>query len=1410
MMRWPLRIRFRPFRWLVLAILAFPVQRVVAEFEVPIALTQVRIVDGTGRTLENGTIVMFKGRIADVGAVVDIPLHAERIDGSGLTVYPGFIDAQSYLGIPEAERTPEERQRTEGLNPDHRENPVPAMHEANRRGIRPQVRAAQQYIPDAKQLEAYRSAGFTAALLSPRDGILGGTSDLVHLNGDPVRGATIGTNLAMHASFQTGEKGEYPETLLGVFALFRQVMLDAKWYAKIKKYDERHSDSTERAPSDAALEALQPVLARAQRVIFEANSVREINRALDLAREFNLDIAISGGREAWKVVDRLKSERVPILVSLKFDEEPEFGKKSRGPGSSESKEAQVKKEDKGKAEKIYEPLKVRQERRRLWEEQVANIIRLQEAGVAFALRTRDFKTPTEFFKNLQLVMERGLSEESAVAALSTTAAERFGPKGQLGSIAPGRLANLTLMNKPLGQEKAEVKMVFIDGKKFEIDRDETKPDEKAKPGESSTPASTSASTDASETSAPISPATPSGGPEFAAEILADRIPKMKTGGDVLIRNATIIPITAATLPDGSILIRGGKIAAIGKEVTAPEGVSVIDGSGCFVIPGIIDCHSHLALDAVNEAPLAISAEVRIADVVDPDHVSIHRALAGGTTTHHAMHGSANPIGGQNVVCKLKYRRPVSEMIVADAPRTIKFALGENVKQSNFHSAWDKRFPNSRMGVETTFRSAFERSVEYQTARDEFQTRTRSGEDVAPVRRDLRLEALADILSGQITVHCHCYRSEEILRLFDVAEDFGFRIGTLHHVLEGYRIAPEIARHGSGASTFSNFWAYKVEAYGAIPHNAAFMTKHGICTTVNSDSPDTIRYMGQEAAKGIRWGGSDENEALRLVTMNAARQLQIDHRVGSLEVGKDGDIALFNGHPLNSFSRCVMTVIEGEVYFEDGRFFEDRTKSSEKMAERSALPIPIAIHRTIPQTPHRAYAIVNATIHPMRSRDEASEVLQGGTVVILEDRIHAVGASVDVPPGAGIIDGAGLHVYPGLIDAGGTLGLSEIGFVRATEDYREIGSFNPQLSAITAIHPHSEHVRIARGVGITTAVAKPTGGRISGQSAVLHLTGWTAAEMTIVPALALHMSVPSLPIHLTADSAFLDDDGADHADHCTGGPSSRSWLMSGAGTPDEDEAKKKQKDDYKKSLNELEDYLARAKQYARAKDVAAADPGVHVGPDLELEALLPYVRGEKPVFLEAGGYKQILETIEFAEKHKLRMVLVGGAESWKLAAQLAEKKISVVLSSPTTMPANEFEPWDSVYRCAGELDRAGVPFCFGAGSAADAYNMPIEVAMAVAHGLSRDRAEYTVTRGAAEIIGLSDRRGSIEVGKQADLIVTTDSPLQAINQVTHMFIDGKPIDLANMHTENYEKFWNRPAPKLPVAKELRGPKSLTKK
>jgi imidazolonepropionase-like amidohydrolase len=387
---------------------------------------------------------------------------------------------------------------------------------------------------------------------------------------------------------------------------------------------------------------------------------------------------------------------------------------------------------------------------------------------------------------------------------------------------------------------------------------------------------------------------------------------------ILIRNATILTVSHGTIDKGDILIKDGKIAAVGGTLKAPADAVVIDATGQFVTPGIIDCHSHIAVDgSVNEGSVSVSSMVNIADVLSSDDVSIFRDLAGGVTTANVLHGSANSIGGQTVVIKLRWGQPAAKLPFEGALPGIKFALGENPKRSNIRlSGAPERYPATRMGVEETIRSAFTEARDYKKSWDDYNKRVAAGEkNVIPPRRNLKLDPLAEVLEGKRYVHAHCYREDEILMLLRVAREFGFHVQTLQHVLEGYKVADEIAAAGTGASTFSDWWAYKAEAYEAIPYNAALMTRRGVLVSINSDDAAEATHLNQEAAKSIRYGGLTPEEALKLVTLNPAIQLGIEKRVGSIDVGKDADLAIYNHDPLSAYAVVQKTLIDGRVYFD---------------------------------------------------------------------------------------------------------------------------------------------------------------------------------------------------------------------------------------------------------------------------------------------------------------------------------------------------------------------------------------------------------------------------------------------------------------------------------------------------------------
>jgi imidazolonepropionase-like amidohydrolase len=406
------------------------------------------------------------------------------------------------------------------------------------------------------------------------------------------------------------------------------------------------------------------------------------------------------------------------------------------------------------------------------------------------------------------------------------------------------------------------------------------------------------------------------------------------GAPIVIQNATVLTVTKGTIEKGSVLVRDGKIAEVGASVKVPSGATIIDASGQFLMPGIIDCHSHIIAEAINEGTVSVSSMVGIADVLNPEDIAIYRALAGGVTTANILHGSANSIGGKCVVVKTRWGKSASELIFEGAMPGIKFALGENPKRRGqtqpFGAAPSQippRYPATRMGVESVIREAFNEAKAYQASWKAYDAKKAKGEIAIPPARDLKLEPLVEVLEGKRLVHAHCYRQDEILMLLHVADEYGFHIQTLQHVLEGYKVAKEIAAHGTGASTFSDWWAYKVEAYDAIPYNAALMMHKGVLVSLNSDDAELMRHLNTEAAKTMKYGGLTETEALSTITINPAKQLRIDHRVGSIEVGKDADMVLYDGHPLSDFSKVTRVLIDGQVYFDRDKDLSERPEKA---------------------------------------------------------------------------------------------------------------------------------------------------------------------------------------------------------------------------------------------------------------------------------------------------------------------------------------------------------------------------------------------------------------------------------------------------------------------------------------------------
>lgn len=390
-------------------------------------------------------------------------------------------------------------------------------------------------------------------------------------------------------------------------------------------------------------------------------------------------------------------------------------------------------------------------------------------------------------------------------------------------------------------------------------------------------------------------------------------------GDVMIKNGTVLTVTNGTLENTDILVRDGKIRRIGKNLRTPNGVTEVDATGKFVMPGIIDAHSHIAGSAINEGTSQVTSEVSMEDVVDPLDVSIYRALAGGVTSIHLMHGSANVIGGQNETMKLRYGTTnPDDLRFQGAPRTIKFALGENPTRGGRSRGIQ---PQSRMGVENMLRNAFTQAVEYKKQWDAYNA-NRDPRKVAP-EYDLRLQTLVDIMNGDVLVHCHSYRADEIYMLMKVFSDFDIPTITFQHANEAYKVAPELAAFGASASVFADWWAYKLEVYYSTAYNAAILHENGVLTSINSDSGELIRHLFHEAAKTQKYGNLSDDEALAMITLNPAKQLGIDDKVGSLEEGKDADIAIFDKHPLSVYAIPQMTFVDGVKYFDINKDGDDQ-------------------------------------------------------------------------------------------------------------------------------------------------------------------------------------------------------------------------------------------------------------------------------------------------------------------------------------------------------------------------------------------------------------------------------------------------------------------------------------------------------
>ncbi|MFZ6798357.1 amidohydrolase family protein [Undibacterium sp. Di24W] len=993
------------------------------------ALTGARLVMAPGRVVENGTVVIRDGVIVSAGANVSVPAGAKVWKLEGRTIYPGFIDMASSLGVPAGLlAAPAAAPTAPGAPP---RVAVPrvvngrALASDNAR-VRPEQDVANQLELRADDAKAVRELGFTTVLAAPSSGIFRGQSALLNLNGaDTAKSLVLNSRVAQHMAneLEMGRGSSYPSSLMGVIAQVRQTFYDAQWY-------QRATDSKlkqERPQLNESLEALKPVLAGRQPVIYATDNEQAYQRVARLRDEFKLRVILQGNGFEYRRTNHLKTGGMPVIVPLLYPNAPEV-------------------------ENPDMALDTSLEAMQHWEQAPSNLAMLDKAGVEFAITAAGLKDPKkDFWTRLRQAIRRGLPVEQALAGLTTTPAKLLGEQKRLGTLTPGHMANIVIASGDMfNDDKANIEITFVDGKPFvtenynrfelrgswdvntggktqiwNITGTALKPmltvdgvnvelslrDNQllARYGDTAIIAdgrgdSLSGTIQQGQTKAVLwtahrtkaaladsTPVKPEKMPAswknvYPAGPYASSISARPSA--ILIKNATIwTSAKAGKLEQSDMLVVDGKISAIGNNLRAPANAEVIDATGKHISPGIIDAHSHTAMmQGINEGTSSITAEVRVGDIIDASSINIYRQLAGGVTTANILHGSANTIGGQNQVIKMRWGSDAEGLKLDGAFPGIKFALGENVKQSNWGNEATGRYPQTRMGVEQILRSAFLAARAYKEERDAW--RKAPGSMLEP-RRDLQLDTLVELLDRKRMIHIHSYRQDEILMFARFAKEFNLMVGTFQHVMEGYKVADEIAALGAGGSTFSDWWGYKMEVIDSVPFNGALMHQAGVVTSFNSDSDELARHLNTEAAKAVKYGGLSETEALKFVTLNPAKQLHIDQRTGSLEVGKDADFVIWNTSPLSTFSRAEQTWIEGQRYFD---LASDARLRREAQEERQRIASSVIASRAsvAPSNARSKDSVKDAAADKVSTPKSAAEMLEANRAYLeLQHWMHMV-------------------------------------------------------------------------------------------------------------------------------------------------------------------------------------------------------------------------------------------------------------------------------------------------------------------------------------------------------------------------------------------------------------------------------------
>jgi len=925
--------------------------------------------------LPKATLLIDGDKIVSISEKTNIPAGYVAINCLNKIIYPGFIDAYTSYGLSDTK------------NEGNSEDPIfistkDGAYHWNE-AVKSEYNAIENFSVKHSDPEVLRSQGFTVVNTLKKDGIFRGTSALVSLGSERDNLLIISANAASALSFRKGSsKQDYPSSLMGSIALIRQSYYDAKWLKENKG----------KVEFNQSLQAINDQQSKIK--IFEVTDVHDIFRAQKIADEFNINYVFKGAGNEYQRIPELKKINQTIIIGLNFPKIYDV-------------------------EDYFDAGNISLTELKNWELAPSNPAALANANIKFLLSTSDLKKPAEFLNNLRKAVKYGLSEESALTALTETPAMVFGVNNQVGSLKKGMRANFIICSGNIfKEESATILSTWIDGKSYTIssaNENDIRGTYQVTNGNIGTKeitikgtltdlVATGIKADSTDLTIKlnffenqvsmiydpsidsnsigkfrlnasfvgnqmIGSGTSTDGSQFnwsANKIKTFQEPaakneKIKKDNELqlgpvyypftaygntsslqaekmLIKNATIwTNESPAILTETDVLINKGKIVQIGKNIQALD-AKVIDASGKYLTSGIIDEHSHIAITrGVNEGTQSNTAEVSIGDALDPDDINIYRQLAGGVTTSHLLHGSANPIGGQSAVIKLRWGKMAEELKFEGASPFIKFALGENVKQSNWGDRQQTRFPQTRMGVEQVYIDAFTRAREYESEKLNYSrlSAATKSKTISP-RFDLELETMLEILNKKRFITCHSYVQSEINMLMHVADSFQFKVNTFTHILEGYKVADKMKAHGANASTFSDWWAYKFEVMDAIPYNAAILTKVGVNTAINSDDAEMARRLNQEAAKAIKYGALTEIEAWKLVTLNPAKMLHIDHRVGSIKVGKDADVVLWNTNPLTIDAKPEKTIIDGVIYFDteiDLQLRNQMAKEKERLIQK---------------------------------------------------------------------------------------------------------------------------------------------------------------------------------------------------------------------------------------------------------------------------------------------------------------------------------------------------------------------------------------------------------------------------------------------------------------------------------------------